>query len=127
MPIWVVVADVGYGDNPNFLLGLDECQIRYVCAVESPCGCRLPEEVEAVALQLPAYQGRGQTRKPHPAPPCTVKELIEARPTCLCLADGPMARRNKGDNAGTGHRQARSLGHWLASTQHQSQPSANGT
>jgi SRSO17 transposase len=81
VPIGAVVADAGYGDNPNFLHGLDDRQVPYICAVESTFGCRLPEEVQAIALQPPAYQGRGQPRKPRPAPLYTVKELIEALPT----------------------------------------------
>ncbi|GHO62683.1 hypothetical protein KSC_015750 [Ktedonobacter sp. SOSP1-52] len=80
VPIAMVVVDAGYGDNPNFLRGLDERQIPYICAVESTFGCRLPAEVQAVALQLPTYQGRGQPRKPRPAPLHTVKDLIEALP-----------------------------------------------
>src|SRR5258706_7736154 len=80
VPIEAVVGDAGYGDNPNFLRGLDERQIPYICAVESTFGCRLPDEVQAVALQPPVYQGRGQPRKPRPAPLYTVKELIAALP-----------------------------------------------
>jgi SRSO17 transposase len=80
VPIQAVVVDAGYGDNPNFLRGLDERQVPYICAVESTFGCRLPDEVQAVALQPPAYQGRGQPRKPRPAPLYTVKQLIEALP-----------------------------------------------
>src|SRR5260221_575818 len=80
VPIGAVVVDAGYGDNPNFLRGLDERQLPYMCAVESTFGCRLPEEVQAVALQPPVYQGRGQPRKPRPAPLYTVKELIAALP-----------------------------------------------
>src|SRR5215467_10744937 len=80
VPIQAVVVDAGYGDNPNFLRGLDERQIPYICAVESTFGCRLPDEVQAIALQPPGYQGRGQPRKPRPAPLYTVKELIAALP-----------------------------------------------
>jgi len=76
----VVVVDAGYGDNPNFLRGLDERRVPYVCAVQSTFGCRLPDEVEATAAQTPIYGGRGQPRKPRPAPLYTVKELIEALP-----------------------------------------------
>jgi SRSO17 transposase len=80
VPIGMVVVDAGYGDNPNFVRGLDERQVPYVCAVESTFGCRLPEEVQAAAHQPPAYQGRGQPRKPRPAQLYTAKELIEALP-----------------------------------------------
>jgi SRSO17 transposase len=80
LPIQVVVVDSGYGDNPNFLQGLDARRIPYVCAVESTFGVRTPAEVQAAASQVPAYSGRGQPRKPRPAPLYTVKELIEALP-----------------------------------------------
>lgn len=80
VPIQAVVVDAGYGDNPNFLQGLDERQVPYVCAVQSTFGCRLPGEVETTAAQTPVYGGRGQPRKPRPAPLYTVKELIEAQP-----------------------------------------------
>jgi len=80
VPIQAVVVDAGYGDNPNFLRGLDERQVPYMCAVESTFGCRLPDEVQATAAQTPVYGGRGQPRKPRPAPLYTVKELIEAQP-----------------------------------------------
>src|SRR5712691_9814892 len=81
VPIGAVVVDAGYGDNPNFLRGLDERQVPYMCAVESTFGCRLPDEVEATAAQTPVYGGRGQPRKPRPAPLYTVKELIASLPT----------------------------------------------
>jgi hypothetical protein len=65
---------------PTISRGLDERQIPYICAVESTFGCRLPDEVQAVALQPPGYQGRGQRCLPRPAPLYTVKELIAALP-----------------------------------------------
>lgn len=68
-------------DNPNFLQGLDERQVPYVCAVQSTFGCRLPDEMQAIAAQTPVYGGRGQPRKPRPAPLYTVKERIAARPS----------------------------------------------
>jgi SRSO17 transposase len=40
----------------------------------------LPAEVQAAAAQVPIYGGRGQPRKPRPAPLYTVKELIAAQP-----------------------------------------------
>ena len=82
LPIQAVVVDAGYGDNPNDLRGLDERQVPYICAVESTFGCRLPHEVQATATEVPvpAYGGRGQPRKPRPAPLYTVKQLIEALP-----------------------------------------------
>ena len=80
VPVGMVVVDAGYGDNPNFLQGLDERQIPYICAVESTFGCRLPQEVQAKASEPSVYQGRGQPRKPRPAPLYTAKEVIEALP-----------------------------------------------
>jgi SRSO17 transposase len=81
LPIGAIVVDAGYGDNPNFLRGLDERQVPYICAVESTFGCRLPHEVRASAAQTAVYQGRGQPRKPRPAPLYTVKQVIESLPT----------------------------------------------
>jgi len=46
-------------DNPNFLRGLDERQVPYICAVESTFGCRLPHEVLSTAARAPVYQGVG--------------------------------------------------------------------
>jgi SRSO17 transposase len=80
VPIQAVVVDAGYGDNPNFLRGLDERQVPSMCAVESTFGCRLPEEVQATAAQTPPYRGRGQPPKPRPAPLYTVKEVIASLP-----------------------------------------------
>src|SRR5436189_3738646 len=65
---------------PTISRGLDERQVPYICAVESTFGCRLPNEVQATAAQAPVYGGRGQPRKPRPAPLYTVKQLIEALP-----------------------------------------------
>jgi SRSO17 transposase len=62
------------------LRGLDDRQVPYICAVESTFGCRLPDEVQASAAQTPVYSGRGQPRKPRPAPLYTVKELVAALP-----------------------------------------------
>src|SRR2546421_6412400 len=80
VPISAVVVDAGYGDNPNFLRGLDERQVPYMCAVESTFGCRLPDEVEALAAQTPVYGGRGEPRQPPPPPFFTGKETIQGPP-----------------------------------------------
>src|SRR5258708_6063653 len=81
VPIQAWVVKPGYGDNPTFPRGLDDRQVPYMCAVESTFGCRLPDEFEALAAQAPVYSGRGQPRKPRPAPLYTVKELISSLPT----------------------------------------------
>jgi SRSO17 transposase len=80
MPIQAVVVDVGYGDHPHLLPGRQERRVPSLCAVESTFGVRLPQEVQTAAKEVPAYGGRGQPRKPRPAPLYSVKELIEALP-----------------------------------------------
>jgi SRSO17 transposase len=81
VPFEVVVADSGYGDNPNFLKGLEERKVAYVCGVESTFGVRLPEEVRAAEeAGAPPYRGRGQPPKERPAPLYTAKEVIESLP-----------------------------------------------
>ena len=69
VPFAWVVADAGYGDNPAFVQGLDDRQVAYVVGVSSTFGVRLPEEVRAGALvSPPCPRGRGQPKKPRPAP-----------------------------------------------------------
>ncbi|MCA1717323.1 MAG: IS701 family transposase [Actinobacteria bacterium] len=81
VPFEVVVADSGYGDNPNFLKGLEERKVAYVCGVESTFGVRRPEEVRAASeAGAPPYKGRGQPPKERPAPLYTAKEVIGALP-----------------------------------------------
>src|SRR5260221_2988451 len=53
VPIQAVGVDAGYGDNPNFLRGLDDRQVPYICTVESTFGSRLPAEVQASAAPTP--------------------------------------------------------------------------
>jgi SRSO17 transposase len=63
------VADAGYGDNPTFLQGLEARQVAYVVGVSSTFGVRLVDEVRAATLVPPSRpRGRGQPKKPRPAP-----------------------------------------------------------
>lgn len=81
VPFRFVVADAGYGDNPNFLAGLEEQQVLYVCGVQSSFGLRLPKEVqEAQAMPPPEYQGNGRPRLPRPAPLYTAKAVGDTIP-----------------------------------------------
>ncbi len=81
VPFDVVVADSGYGDNPNFLKGLEERKVSYVCGVESAFGVRRPEEVRAAKQAgAPPYRGRGRPPKERPAPLYTAKEVIGSLP-----------------------------------------------
>ncbi|HEV7127743.1 MAG TPA: IS701 family transposase [Ktedonobacterales bacterium] len=84
VPFAVVVADAGYGDNPPFLHGLEDRHLTYVCAVESTFGVRLPDAVRAAtqaAATPPARRpGRGQPKKPRPAPLYTAHALLDAQP-----------------------------------------------
>ena len=82
VPFEVVVADSGYGANPNFLEGLEERKLSYVCGVESTFGVRRPEEVSAAkeAGAPPYRRGRGQPPKERPAPLYAAKEVIGSLP-----------------------------------------------
>jgi SRSO17 transposase len=81
VPFAYVVADAGYGDNPTFLLGLDARHVAYVVGVSSTFGVRLPAEVHAAALVPPPRpRGRGQPKKPHPAPLYAAQAVLEALP-----------------------------------------------
>jgi SRSO17 transposase len=68
IPFTTVGADSGYGDNPNFLDGLDSRQLGYVVAVACDFGVRLLDEVaEAAARPLPVKEKEGRPRiHPHP-------------------------------------------------------------
>jgi SRSO17 transposase len=80
VPFAWVLADAGYGDNPTFLQGLDDRQIAYVVGVSRTFGVRRPDEVRTAALVLPSRpRGRGQPKKPRPAP------LAEARAVLALL------------------------------------------
>lgn len=81
VPFEVVAADAGYGDNPNFLEGLEERKARYVCAVQRSFGVRLPEEVEAARTAEPTpYQGRGRPKLPRSAALYTVEAVVATQP-----------------------------------------------
>ena len=126
VPFALVVADAGYGDNPNFLEGLDARQIPYVCGVESTFGVRLPERSPPLAATPPPYQGRGQPKKPRPAPLYTAQELTDALPP---EAWQTLTWRERGPNAGpseqTGCGAAGALGHGQPPPQHEPQPGAH--
>jgi SRSO17 transposase len=80
VPFRVVVTDAGYGDNPDFLGGLEERQACYVCAVASDFGVRWPAAVAAAHGQRPPYAGRGQPPKERPAPLHTAAAVIATQP-----------------------------------------------
>ena len=84
VPFAVVVADAGYGDNPNFVAGLEARGLPYLCAVEGTFGVRLPAEVQAAAqaaaAQAAAPRGRGRPKLPRPAPLHTAKAVSTALP-----------------------------------------------
>jgi SRSO17 transposase len=81
VPFAWVVADAGYGDNPTFLQGLDARHVAYVVGISSTFGVRLPEEVRTAALGLLSrLRGRGQPKKPRPAPLYEAKAVLEALP-----------------------------------------------
>jgi SRSO17 transposase len=81
VPFAWVVADAGYGDNPTFLHGLDDRHVAYVVGSSSTFGVRLSAEVHATALGLPSHpRGRGQPKKPRPAPLYAAKAVLDTLP-----------------------------------------------
>jgi SRSO17 transposase len=81
VPFASVVADAGYGDNPTFLLGLDDRQVAYVVGVSSTFGVRLPDEVRAATLGPPPRpRGRGQPKKPRLAPLYEAQAVLATLP-----------------------------------------------
>jgi SRSO17 transposase len=80
VPFAYVVADAGYGDNPTFLSGLDARQLAYVVGISSTFGVRLPDEVRMAMEEPPRSRGRGQPKKPRPAPLYPAKAVLEALP-----------------------------------------------
>jgi SRSO17 transposase len=81
VPFAVVVTDAGYGENPTFLAGLDARQVAYVVGVSSTFGVRRPDEVRAAAaVRPPSPRGRGQPKKPRPAPLYQAKMVLAALP-----------------------------------------------
>jgi SRSO17 transposase len=81
VPFAWVVADAGYGDTPTFLQGLEARQIAYVVGVSSTFGVRLPAEVRAATLMPPPCpRGRGQPKKPRPAPLYQAQAVLETLP-----------------------------------------------
>jgi SRSO17 transposase len=85
VPFRVVVADSGYGDAPSFLAALEQRGMPYVCAVDKTFGIRLSDELQAAAVPaqappLPVRRGRGQPRKPRPAPRHAAAAVLAALP-----------------------------------------------
>ncbi len=67
--------------QPDFPARPRDRQIAYVVGVSSTFGVRLPDEVRTAALVLPSRpRGRGQPKKPRPAPLYEAKAVLAALP-----------------------------------------------
>ena len=66
VPTRAVVADAGYGDQPEFLNGLETRGLSYIVRVASSTRFRLEEDVQRDPGDEPAppYQGKGRPRRP---------------------------------------------------------------
>ena len=95
VPIQAVVVDAGYGDNPNFLTGLMSARCPTSVRWKAPLGCACPRKCRQPRKQTPTYGGRGQPRKPRPAPLYSVKALIEAQPASRLADDRAGGRAPK--------------------------------
>jgi SRSO17 transposase len=95
VPFASVVTDAGDGDNPSFLQGLDAHHVAYVVGLSSSFGGRLPAEVHAAALVRPSRpRGRGQPKKPRPAPLYTAQAVLAGLPAVRWQ---PITWRKDGD------------------------------
>ena len=109
VPFGFVVADSGYGENPEFLKGLQKRGVSYVVAVESTFGVRKPQEVVAAEeAGAPPYGGMGQPPKPRPAPLYTAEGLLGELPEEAWVA----VSWREGSKGALGKRMAAVRAHW---------------
>lgn len=78
VPHVAVVADAAYGDNPEFLKGLEQRQERYVVGVNKDFTVRLPQEAADDPLQ--PRPGRGRLRTRPRSPLHRADELMQRQP-----------------------------------------------
>jgi hypothetical protein len=112
VPIQAVVVDAGYGDNPNFLRGLDARQVPYMCAVESTD--LLPFARRGCRYCCPDARLRWAWSTAQ-APSCAPvhRQRVDRSATCLCLANHQLARGHERHHADPGCGYPGPLGHWF--------------
>lgn len=87
VPIWAVVADAGYGDQPVFLGGMEARVLPYLVGLASSTRFRLAQDVESDpgTQPPPPYQGQGRPRRPRRledrVPSYEASDLLEAFPS----------------------------------------------
>jgi SRSO17 transposase len=125
VPFDMVGADSGYGDNPNFLDGLDRRQLGCVVGVARDFGVRWPEEVaEAAEHPLPAKKQSGRPRThPHPlqvAPLHEAEAVLAEQPesawqtiTWRMGSEGPLTKQFTAVRVQRGHADVTGPEGWL--------------
>lgn len=83
LPIRAVVADAGYGRNPDFVEAIEKRKLPYVIAIPACFSVRKPEDVQQARKELEEAQSlppKGRPRKRLLAPAYSAQSMTESQP-----------------------------------------------